>query len=115
MRHNFRELKFWKQSMKLVRDVYKRIEQLPEDEKFGLKNQIRRCSVSIPSNIAEGSGRSTDKDFGNFLNMSLLSSYELEIQLILTNELFEIETKVLIEDLHDLQKMIGGFKRKLSD
>jgi four helix bundle protein len=82
MRHNFRELNSWKVSFDLVKDVYLISGRLPENERFGLKSQIQRCAVSIPSNIAEGSGRSTDKDFLYFLNSAIASSYELETQLL---------------------------------
>jgi four helix bundle protein len=112
--HNFRELNIWKNAMKTVKTVYIISKDLPKDEKYGLISQIQRCSISIPSNIAEGSGRSTLKDFINFLNISLSSSYELETQLILLNELYQIETNMIITDVNELQRMIIGFKRSLS-
>ena len=114
MRHNFRELNIWKESMTLVEGVYELVTQLPDDEKFGFKSQIRRCSVSIPSNIAEGSGRSTDKDFRRFLDISLSSSYELETQLILATNLFKIDSQEIQIELQNLQKMIGGFKKVIT-
>lgn len=113
MKHNFRELKIWKDSIEMVKAIYLLTSELPDDEKFGLKSQIQRCAVSVPSNIAEGSGRSTNKDFRNFLNMSLSSSYELETQLIIVNELFQIEIVELIEKLHEVQRMIIVFKKTL--
>lgn len=112
--HNFRELNIWKNGMQIVKATYAISKELPNEEKFGLVSQIQRCSVSIPSNIAEGSGRSTTKDFTNFLNTSLSSSYELETQLILVNELFKVETELLIKDIQELQRMIIGFKKSLS-
>ena len=112
--HNFRELNIWKNGMKVVKSTYIISKDLPTEEKYGLSSQIQRCSVSIPSNIAEGSGRGTVKDFTNFLNMSLSSSYELETQLILVNELFKVETELLIKEIQELQRMIIGFKRSLS-
>ena len=75
MKHNFRELKIWKDSIEIVKSIYLLTSELPDDEKFGLKSQLQRCAVSIPSNIAEGSGRSTNKDFRNFLIIGLSSSY----------------------------------------
>jgi four helix bundle protein len=113
MKHNFRELKIWKDSIEIVRSIYLLTSELPDDEKFGLKSQLQRCAVSVSSNIAEGSGRSTNKDFRNFLNISLSSSYELETQLIIVNELFQIEIVELIEKLHEVQRMIIGFKKTL--
>lgn len=111
--HNFRELNIWKRSMDLVRNVYVLTSKLPNDERFGLKSQVNRCAVSIPSNIAEGSGRGTNKDFGRFLDISLGSSYELETQLILAQDLFKIETNKTIEELNEVQRMIVGFRKAL--
>ena len=114
MKHNFRDLGIWKDSFSIVKEVYELCQKLPDDEKFGLKSQIQRCAVSIPSNIAEGSGRTSDKEFLHFLNIAISSSYELETQLLLCNELFEIEVNDLIEKLNSNQRMIGGLKRKIS-
>lgn len=113
MKHNFRELNIWKKSIDLVVEVYQLISHLPTEEKFNLKSQIGRCSVSIPSNISEGSGRDSDKDFIRFIDYSLSSSYELETQLILTHRLFDINTEEIIINLNELQKMIGGFRKTL--
>jgi four helix bundle protein len=114
MKHNFRDLGIWKDSFSIVKEVYELCQKLPDDEKFGLKSQIQRCALSIPSNIAEGSGRTSDKEFLHFLNIAISSSYELETQLLLCNELFAIEVNDLIEKLHSNQRMIGGLKRKIS-
>jgi four helix bundle protein len=112
-RHNFREMKIWSAAMNIVKELYLLTPDLPTDERFGLISQTQRCAVSIPSNIAEGSGRTTDKEFDYFLNVSLSSSFELETQLILINEIYKLETKELIESINELQKMILGFKRNL--
>ncbi|WP_107038493.1 four helix bundle protein [Brumimicrobium mesophilum] len=112
--HNCRELNIWKNGMEIVKSTYQISEGLPKDERFGPVPQIQRCSVSIPSNIAEGSGRSTTKDFIRFIDIGLSSSYELETQLILVNDLYNLETKVLITDINELQRMIIGFKRSIS-
>lgn len=111
--HNFREMNIWKRSMDLTRNVYVLTSELPSDERFGLKSQVNRCAVSIPSNIAEGSGRGTNKDFRRFLDISLGSSYELETQLILTQDLFKIDATNVIQELNEVQKMIVGFRRTL--
>lgn len=97
----------------MVKEVYLISRKLPDDEKFGLKSQIQRCSVSISSNIAEGSGRTTDKEFLYFLNIAISSSYELETQLLLCSELFGVEVTELIRTLEEIQRMIGGLKKKL--
>lgn len=115
MRHNFRELGIWKDSFALVKDVYVYCKDLPDDEKFGLKSQIQRCAVSIPSNIAEGSGRTSDKEFLYFLNVAISSSYELETQLLLCYELFGRDVDHLIEKIQSNQRMIGGLKRKINN
>jgi four helix bundle protein len=84
--HNFKELKVWKESMELARKIYKVTKLFPNEEKFGMTSQLRRCSVSIPSNIAEGCGRNSNKEFGHFLNISIGSSYELETQILLATD-----------------------------
>ncbi len=89
--HNFRELNIWKFSMETVESVYQIAEKLPSEEKFRLKQQIYGSSVSIPSNIAEGCGNTTNTQFIHYLNMSLSSSYELETQLTLIARLYNLE------------------------
>ena len=111
MRHNFKELKIWKEAMGVVKSVYVLTSKLPSDERFGLVSQINRSSVSIPSNIAEGSGRTSDKEFLHFLNISLSSSFELETQLLLSNDLFNVDVEEILTKIHELQKMIVGFKK----
>jgi len=115
MAHNFKEMKIWQEAMKVVKSTYLLTAQLPSDEKFGLISQINRCAVSIPSNIAEGSGRSTEKDFLNFLNISLSSSFELETQLILVNDIFNIDVEDLSLKVNELQRMIVGFKKSIKN
>jgi four helix bundle protein len=84
-RHNYKNLKIWNLGIEIVDDVFKITDTFPKEEKFGLVSQINRCSVSIPSNIAEGSSR-TDKSFSHFIDISLGSSFELETQLIIANK-----------------------------
>lgn len=72
---NFRKLNVWNDSRSLVKEVYILSEDLPETEKFGLISQIRRCAISIPANIAEGSAKDSERDFIRFLQISLGSSY----------------------------------------
>lgn len=99
----------------MAKAVYKISSEFPSDERFGLKSQINRSAVSIPSNIAEGSGRNSSKEFIRFLNIALSSSYELETQLLLASDLFEINIQVSLSELNELQKMIGGFKRSIEE
>ena len=115
--HNFRDLKVWQLSINAVVDIYKITSEFPADEKFGLISQIRRCAVSIPSNIAEGSGRGSNKDFARFLGIALASSYELETQLIISNRLDIISIdslNFLSEKLQEIQKIIFTLQRKFS-
>ena len=102
--------------MTLVKEIYLITEQLPSQEKFGLVSQIRRCAISIPSNIAEGAGRNNPKEFYQFLGIANGSCYELETQLWLLIELklFDNETiSILLEQLTEIQKMIYSFKTNL--
>ncbi|WP_058102632.1 four helix bundle protein [Maribacter dokdonensis] len=93
--NNYRELHIWKKVMQLVEEIYFLSKKLPDDEKFGLTSQIKRCSVSIPSNIAEGAGRNSNKEFAHFLSIANGSTTELETQLILTVNLkFLLETDI---------------------
>ena len=85
--HNFKELEVWNNSMDLATSIYKVTEFFPQEERFGITSQMRRASVSIPSLIAEGAGRNTNKDFANFIGMAIGSCYELETQLILSSRL----------------------------
>ncbi|HAH53956.1 MAG TPA: diversity-generating retroelement protein bAvd family protein [Flavobacterium sp.] len=83
----FKELKVWHKAIDLVTNTYLKTQNFPKEEIYGLTSQIRRCAVSIPSNIAEGCGRNTDKDFNNFLGISLGSAFEFETQLIICKNL----------------------------
>ncbi|MES2798862.1 MAG: four helix bundle protein [Bacteroidota bacterium] len=114
MRHNFRDLEIWKGAFLITEKVYQVCALLPDSEKFGLKSQIQRCAVSIPSNIAEGSGRTSDKEFIHFLNIAQGSSYELETQLLLIQKLFNIEVDSIILLIQENQRMTAGLKRKLT-
>ena len=114
--HNFKELKIWQDSIDIVEDIYRETGNFPKAEQYGLVSQMRRSSVSVPSNIAEGSGRNTDKDFGRFLSISLSSSFELETQLIIANRLgyiSENDSIHILDNLSKLQKMIFVFRKKI--
>lgn len=92
-------------------------ESFPRKEQFGLVSQINRCSVSIPSNIAEGAGRNSKKEFNNFLAISLGSAFELETQLIIAtnlNYINQIDQTQLIIKLNRVQNMLYGLKKSLS-
>jgi four helix bundle protein len=112
-KHNFREIKIWQESLLMVKEIYLFSSKLPKEEKFGIISQINRSSVSIPSNIAEGSGRTSNKEFVRFLEIAISSSYELETQLILAEDLFGVSSQELIKNLNALQNRIGGFTRQV--
>jgi len=114
----FKELKVWQKAIELVTETYLVTKEFPKDELFGLVSQIRRCVVSIPSNIAEGCGRKTNKDFSNFLGIALGSCFELETQIIisknvgyLTNENFII----LESEIQHIQNMIIKLQTSLEN
>jgi len=113
---NFKNLKVWQNGIELVINIYKETEVFPKEEIYGLTSQIKRSAISIPSNIAEGSGRGTDKDFHRFLDVALGSSFELETQLIIANRLKFLTNErfsTLNEQLGEEQKMIIGLQKSL--
>lgn len=105
--NNYKTLKIWQKAVDLAVKVYKSTENFPKEEKFGLISQIRRSVVSIPSNIAEGSGRNSDKEFKNFLGYSHGSTFELETQLIIANKvgfIEDIQFSTIQKDIIEIQK-----------
>jgi four helix bundle protein len=86
---------------------------LPDYEKFGLQSQLAKSSISIPSNIAEGCAKTSDRDFKRFLEISLGSAYELETQLLLAFELHQIKTETILNKVHEEQRMIVSLINKL--
>lgn len=108
---NFREYKVWQDAVELATLVYQVTTKLPWFEKKGLCDQLQRAVVSISSNIAEGSGRSTDADFAHFLDQSLGSANEVETQLLISknlNYISEEHYKELIIKLTEIQKQLSG-------
>lgn len=120
--HQYKELKVWRKAFDLTIEIYRVTESFPDKEKFGLISQINRSAVSIVSNIAEGSGRNSDKEFYNFLGFSLGSSCELETQLLIANRLNYISDenlKSLVSKIEEVQKMCyslqKSFKKQYSE
>jgi four helix bundle protein len=99
--HNFKNLKIWQKSRELVKEVFLLTRDFPAEEKFGLTSQILRSAYSIPSNIAEGSGRNSNREFSRFLDIALGSAFELETQLILASDIHYLseEKLQLLQDL----------------
>ncbi|UKN01328.1 four helix bundle protein [Paracrocinitomix mangrovi] len=111
--HNYKKLEIWKKGMKITSEVIQLINNLPPEHKFGLYQQILRCAVSVPSNIAEGSARKSSKEFAHYLSISLGSLFELETQLIILNDsIYEIDNKILV-DVNELQKMTYAFIKRI--
>ena len=116
--HDFMKLRIWNDAVELVTDVYKATEKFHKDERFGLTSQVRRCAVSIPSNIAEGAGRRTSGEFKQFLGIAIGSSCELHTQLVIAQRLGYLEAQevtgltariVLIQKgVHKLDESIQG-------
>ena len=116
--NKFQELNVWKKSIDLVKEIYEVVAQLPVEEKFGLIPQIKRSAVSIPSNIAEGAGRNSNKEFIHFLSIATGSSYELQTQFILIKEFDMINDKSfdkIDERIQEIQKMIYGLQNHLKN
>jgi four helix bundle protein len=114
--NNLKELKIWNKAIDLAVDVYKATSTFPNDERFGLTSQSRRAAVSIPSNIAEGAGRNSIKEFNHFLGIANGSSYELQTQLVIANRLAILESEILdplLTQIDELQKMTYGFQQML--
>ena len=115
--NNLKELKIWNKAIDLTVDVYKATSSFPSDERFGLISQSRRSAVSIPSNIAEGAGRNSKKEFANFLGIANGSSYELQTQLVISNRLSLLGDDVLnnlLGQIDELQKMNYAFQQTLN-
>ncbi len=108
---DYKELDIWVQSRKLVKTVYVLTKSFPKDEQFSLTSQMRRCVVSVPSNIAEGCGRQSNKETIHFLHIARGSLFELETQLILADDLNYISSdlKTVLEEIERVKKMLNGF------
>jgi len=111
----YKNLMVWHKAMLLTKEVYILTENLPQSEKFGLVSQMRRCAVSVPSNIAEGSRRRTKKDFRSFLFIALGSCAELETQISIIKMLrFVEETESVDRLLDEVMRMLNKLQHTLS-
>lgn len=116
MKKTFRVLLIWQKGMTLVTNSYSESLNFPKEETFGLTSQLRRCAVSIPSNIAEGFGRGSNKEFHRFLLISLGSLFEFQTQIEIAynlNYLHEIKFKSIYEDTRELERMLSAFISKI--
>jgi four helix bundle protein len=114
---NFKRLRIWQKGFDIAVNSYLFTRDFPKEEKFGLCSQINRAAVSIPSNIAEGSSRTSQKDYMRFLEISLGSSYEMETQVLIADAINMGDQQLknyLLKELDEEQKMLMSFMRKLS-
>ncbi len=113
---NFKELRIWQKGIEIAVKTFQLTDTFPKEDKYGISQQLNRSGVSIPSNIAEGSSRRSEKDYARFIEISLGSSFELETQLIISEKLSKGDQTLLQNlktDITDQQKMLTGFQQKL--
>jgi four helix bundle protein len=113
--NHFNKLDVWQKSIDFAVDINQLTKRLPSHEKFNLQSQLNRAAVSIPSNIAEGAGRDSDRDFCRFLSIALGSAFEIETQLILVvrmNYFNAEELNPLFNKINEIQKMIYSLRKK---
>ncbi len=115
---DYKKLQVWEKSHFLTLEVYQELKKFPKDEMFGLISQMKRSSRSIPTNIAEGAGRFTNRDFSRFLTIAYGSTNELEYQIILSSDLGFLENlkrESLIERVQEIRKMLHALINKLNN
>ncbi|MGJ8715752.1 four helix bundle protein [Maribacter stanieri] len=115
---DFKKLEIWKNGITIVKHVYGLVQKLPSEEKFGLKSQLSRAAVSVPSNIAEGCSRNSEIEFKRFLEIALGSLFEVETQLIISKELKFLDSKdlkVIFELISIESKMINSLISKIKN
>ncbi len=110
---SFRELTVWQKPLEIAGAIYRLTRQLPSNEQFGLISQIQRSAVSIPSNIAEGQQRNSRKEYRQFLGIARGSAAELETQLLLASEIYAIDAGLILDELHQVQKMLHALSKRL--
>jgi four helix bundle protein len=114
---NFKQLKIWQKGIDIAVKTYRFAETCPKEDKYAIVQQMTKASVSIPSNIAEGSSRSSEKDYSRFIEISLGSTFELETQIIIAEKLQKGNKELLHElksEITNEQRMLTGFQQKLN-
>ena len=115
MVRSYKDLVAWKKGMALVKSIYAVVKQFPKVEQYRLVDQLTRAAVSVPSNIAEGFGRATNKDFAHFLSQARGSLFEVETQLLIAKDLgFVEDVTPELELSAELGKILSGLIRKLT-
>lgn len=116
--HNYKNLHIWQEGIALARKIYEVTGTFPTNEKYGIVSQMTRAAVSIPSNIAEGAGRNSAKDFANFLSIAIGSIFELHTQITICGQIGYIDeesVKELEKQTFTLQQQIATFKQRLDE
>ena len=114
--HNYKNLHIWQEGINLARKIYEVTANFPANEKYGIVSQMTRAAVSIPSNIAEGAGRNSNKDFANFLSIAIGSIFELHTQLTICGQIGYIDAetvKQLEAQTFTLQQQITTYKQRI--
>ena len=114
--HNYKNLHIWQEGINLARKIYEVTANFPANEKYGIVSQMTRAAVSIPSNIAEGAGRNSKKDFANFLSIAIGSIFELHTQIAICEQIGYINeetTKQLEQQIYTLQQQITTYKQRI--
>jgi four helix bundle protein len=106
---DFKKLKVWQKAMEIIVDVYGLVKSFPSDEKFGLRTQMTRSAISIASNIAEGSAKTSDRDYKRFCETALGSCYELETQMLVVDRIGWVKTEKVMGKIMEEQKMLMAF------
>ncbi len=118
MSHSYQDLRVWQKAVDFVTEIYKTAAKFPKHELYGLRNQLQRSAVSVPSNIAEGQGRASRRDFHHFLATARGSLFEIETQLIIANNLGYIskaDLKRLLADSRTINAMLCGLMESMAD
>jgi four helix bundle protein len=114
---NFKQLKIWQKGFDIAVESFKLTSGFPKQEIYGISSQITKAAVSIPSNIAEGSSRSSEKDYNRFLEISLGSSFELETQLLIAEAINYGDSNLrttILKNVDEEQKMLMSFMNTLN-
>jgi len=115
--NSYKQLKIWQAGIELVKNVYELTKNFPREEAYGLSSQLRRASVSVPSNIAEGFKRNHNKEFAQFLHVAIGSVAELETQVIIAHEIGFIKKSDLeniTEKIDHISRMISSLLKKVA-
>ena len=110
---NFKDFTVWKDSSRLAVDIYKLCKRLPDSERYGICSQMQRSAVSVPSNIAEGYRRNGKVEFRRFIYISLGSAAELETQLYICSEMYDVEVTDLVKRVVVIQKQLLALQNTL--